>query len=119
PSTEHRYCFRVKAEASSPGSNEANASLLQRRGRDSNPRGTKPPLTVFETAPFNHSGTPPEQEKGSRRAAYRLSAKKRRRRSADSPASRPPATSGRWLSRGSLSTSRTLPAAPAFGSSAP
>src|SRR5262249_56462564 len=31
----------------------------QRRGWDSNPRGTQGPLTVFETAPFNHSGTPP------------------------------------------------------------
>src|SRR6476469_8920102 len=33
--------------------------LEQRRGRDSNPRTTKPPLTVFETAAFNHSATPP------------------------------------------------------------
>jgi hypothetical protein len=32
---------------------------IQRRGWDSNPRGTRRPLTVFETAPFNHSGTPP------------------------------------------------------------
>jgi hypothetical protein len=39
-------------------------SPTKRRGRDSNPRGTKPPLTVFETAPFNHSGTPPEQGEG-------------------------------------------------------
>src|SRR3954462_8562392 len=31
----------------------------ERRGRDSNPRGTARPTTVFETAPFNHSGTPP------------------------------------------------------------
>jgi len=31
----------------------------KRRGRDSNPRRTLRPLTVFETAPFNHSGTPP------------------------------------------------------------
>jgi hypothetical protein len=35
-----------------------------RRGRDSNPRTTKPPLTVFETAPFNHSGTPPRAPEG-------------------------------------------------------
>jgi hypothetical protein len=32
---------------------------LQRRGRDSNPRWTERPTTVFETAPFNRSGTPP------------------------------------------------------------
>src|SRR3977135_4692434 len=32
---------------------------VQRRGWDSNPRWTKRPTTVFETAPFNHSGTPP------------------------------------------------------------
>ena len=32
---------------------------MQRRGWDSNPRGTQRPLTVFETAPFNRSGTPP------------------------------------------------------------
>jgi hypothetical protein len=31
----------------------------QRRGRDSNPRWTVRPTTVFETAPFNRSGTPP------------------------------------------------------------
>jgi hypothetical protein len=31
----------------------------QRRGRDSNPRWTERPTTVFETAPFNRSGTPP------------------------------------------------------------
>src|SRR5215213_1806953 len=41
-----------------------------------------------------------------------------RRSSAPSSASRPPATSGRWLSRGSPSTSSTLPAAPALGSGA-
>jgi hypothetical protein len=34
-------------------------------------------------------------------------------------ASRPPATSGRWFSRGSPSTSSTLPHAPALGSLAP
>jgi phage shock protein C len=31
----------------------------KRRGRDSNPRWTERPTTVFETAPFNRSGTPP------------------------------------------------------------
>ena len=34
-------------------------ALGKRRGWDSNPRWTKPPTTVFETAPFNHSGTSP------------------------------------------------------------
>jgi uncharacterized protein YbjQ (UPF0145 family) len=33
--------------------------LHERRGGDSNPRTTKPPLTVFETAAFNHSATSP------------------------------------------------------------
>src|ERR671920_2372350 len=32
---------------------------FERRGRDSNSRTTLPPSTVFETAPFNRSGTPP------------------------------------------------------------
>src|SRR5204863_6592699 len=36
-----------------------DCELFQRRGWDSNPRWTKRPTTVFETAPFNHSGTPP------------------------------------------------------------
>jgi uncharacterized protein YbjQ (UPF0145 family) len=38
---------------------KAAKRLRERRGRDSNPRTTKPPLTVFETAAFNHSATPP------------------------------------------------------------
>ena len=46
----------------------------------------------------------------------RRAAKKARSRSPASSASSPPATSGRWLRRGSASTSSTLPAAPAFGS---
>ena len=48
----------------------------------------------------------------------RREAKNARSRSAPSSASRPPATSGRWLRRGSASMSSTLPAAPAFGSGA-
>ena len=51
-------------------------------------------------------------------AQSRREAKNARSRSAPSSASSPPATSGRWLSRGSASTSSTLPAAPAFGSGA-
>ena len=37
----------------------------QRRGGDSNPRWTKPPITVFETAAFNHSATSPGRTKHS------------------------------------------------------
>jgi hypothetical protein len=37
----------------------------ERRGRDSNPRWTVRPTTVFETAPFNRSGTPPSIAKAS------------------------------------------------------
>ena len=32
---------------------------VKRRGRDLNPRRTKPPETVFETAAFDRSATPP------------------------------------------------------------
>jgi hypothetical protein len=38
--------------------------LKERRGRDSNPRGTEPPRTVFETAAFDRSATPPEWPNG-------------------------------------------------------
>ena len=85
--------------------------------------------TVFETAPFNHSGTPPRALQGAARQGIgraaarqrrgRRALKNARRSSAHSGASRPPATSGRWLRRGSASTSSTLPAAPAFGSAVP
>src|SRR6185312_1557346 len=59
---------RLRAEEDHAGGGEEDhrpreaggALTTKRRGRDSNPRTTKPPLTVFETAPFNHSGTPPE-----------------------------------------------------------
>src|ERR687897_3057695 len=37
----------------------AASATLRRRGRDSNSRTTLRPSTVFETAPFNRSGTPP------------------------------------------------------------
>ena len=33
--------------------------LFKRRGRDLNPRPTEPPVTVFETAAFDRSATPP------------------------------------------------------------
>jgi hypothetical protein len=38
----------------------AARAQTERRGRDSNPRRTKPPETVFETAAFNRSATPPD-----------------------------------------------------------
>src|SRR5690242_14948987 len=49
----------------------------------------------------------------------RREAKKARKRSAQSPASSPDSTWGRWLSRGSASTFSTDPAAPALGSVVP
>ena len=51
--------------------------------------------------------------------AQRLHPKKSRSRPAASLSSRPPATSGLWFNCGSASTSSTLPAAPAFGSTVP
>jgi hypothetical protein len=33
----------------------------ERRGRDLNPRRTEPPETVFETAAFDRSATPPRR----------------------------------------------------------
>ena len=49
----------------------------------------------------------------------RRSAKNSRSSAAHSSSLTPPLTWGRWLSAGSASTSRTLPAAPALGSGAP
>jgi hypothetical protein len=40
----------------------AGFGLVERRGRDLNPRRTKPPETVFETAAFDRSATPPVGE---------------------------------------------------------
>ena len=54
-------------------------------------------------------------ERGHRRRA----AKKLTSRAAHSSRRSPPSTTGRWLKRGSESTSITLPAAPAFGSVVP
>src|SRR5207244_8403560 len=50
--------------------NDAGFGVVERRGRDLNPRGTKPPLTVFETAAFDRSATPPD-EPAAQRTAYR------------------------------------------------
>jgi hypothetical protein len=38
----------------------------RRRGRDLNPRGTEPPRTVFETAAFDRSATPPRRPRVAR-----------------------------------------------------
>src|SRR6476469_4242513 len=40
---------------------------VKRRGRDLNPRRTQEPETVFETAAFDRSATPPRVRKGSAR----------------------------------------------------
>ena len=41
---------------------------VERRGRDLNPRRTLKPETVFETAAFDRSATPPSERTGPRRA---------------------------------------------------
>ena len=91
----------------------------KRRGWDSNPRGGLTPPTRFPVAllkPLGHlsgvcEGYPPV---GQRRAAKKPSS-----RVAHSLSRTPATTSGRWLRAGSPRTSRTLPAAPAFGSGGP
>ena len=47
------------AAATTRASGSRSLEPWKRRGRDSNPRRTNPPLTVFETAAFNHSATSP------------------------------------------------------------
>ena len=77
------------------------------------------PTSSTRSAAPRRAHRPPRPTSRKRRAIYsRRDAKKARSSSAPSSASSPPATSGRWLSRGSASTSSTLPAAPAFGSGA-
>jgi hypothetical protein len=75
--------------------------------------------TVFETARFNHSRTPPGATVQGSDSAQRRERKNAWSSSAHSCASSPPATSGRWFRRGSASTSSTDPAAPALGSVVP
>jgi hypothetical protein len=48
--------------SSSVKTERGRAGSGQRRRRDLNPRGTKPPLTVFETAAFDRSATPPKTQ---------------------------------------------------------
>src|SRR6266545_8251432 len=52
---------------------KAEVGVIKRRGRDLNPRRTQEPETVFETAAFDRSATPPREAQGSdrcRRASY-------------------------------------------------
>src|SRR6185437_15241487 len=52
----------------------AGFRVIKRRGRDLNPRRTKPPETVFETAAFDRSATPPRSPHGQRnRVAHAIS----------------------------------------------
>jgi hypothetical protein len=53
--------------------------MIERRGRDLNPRRTKPPETVFETAAFDRSATPPRGGTIGRRLAARIAIAMRRR----------------------------------------
>jgi hypothetical protein len=46
---------------------QARFGLKKRRGRDLNPRRTQEPETVFETAAFDRSATPPRDAQGTRR----------------------------------------------------
>jgi hypothetical protein len=55
-------CERVRA-----GQLVGSFGLLKRRGRDLNPRRTQEPETVFETAAFDRSATPPRDAQGTRR----------------------------------------------------
>ena len=75
--------------------------------------------TVFETARFNHSRTPPGVRSGRLASQRRRAAKKSTSSAAHSGCSTPPMTTGRWFRRGSARMSRTLPAAPALGSAVP
>jgi hypothetical protein len=43
--------------------NKAGFGLVERRGRDLNPRRTQRPVTVFETAAFDRSATPPSRDR--------------------------------------------------------
>jgi hypothetical protein len=43
--------------------NDARFGLTKRRGRDLNPRRTQRPVTVFETAAFDRSATPPSRHR--------------------------------------------------------
>jgi hypothetical protein len=70
-------------------------------------------------APRLPADRPASGAAGDAAAGYRRDAKNSLSSSPHSLASRPPPTAGRWFSRGSPSTSSTLPHAPALGSRAP
>ncbi len=78
--------------------------------------GTARRATSRCTATCRYSWCPRPPGSAGRQRRPRREAKNARRCAAASSASTPPSTSGRWLSAGCASTSRTLPAAPAFGS---
>ena len=48
------------------GSAHGRLGSIKRRGRDLNPRRTQEPETVFETAAFDRSATPPGDAQGTR-----------------------------------------------------
>jgi hypothetical protein len=68
---------------------------LKRRGRDSNPRWTKPPIPVFETGAFNRSATSPVSGGQVRRPGRGSGAPGYSRRSAKNARSRSPHSSAR------------------------
>ena len=93
--------------------------LGERRGRDSNPRYRGYRYNGFRDRPIQPLSHPSESGLEGSGRQPRRAAKKSVSSSAHSAASTPPSTAGRWLRRGSASTSSTLPAAPAFGSAVP
>src|SRR5437764_6150629 len=72
-----------------------------------------PPHTLSRRAPSATRRL--HRRRAYRRGTSRCAWKNSRSSSADSPASTPATTSGRWLSRRSRTTSHSEPTAPAFG----
>src|SRR5260221_6075837 len=68
-----------------------------RRGRDSNPRDPSQGLTVFETAPIDHSGTSPLGVRTRRTVLGRRSICNRREAGADAAGPLPPLSGFRAL----------------------
>jgi hypothetical protein len=59
--------FRDAVEPKRPLNDAFDPTRWRRRGRDLNPRRTQEPETVFETAAFDRSATPPKDAQGTRR----------------------------------------------------
>ena len=91
----------------------------QRRGEAAVRQAGTRPRHAPARRPWFARGRRARRPRLSEESAQRRVRKNARSSSPDSSASRPPATSGRWLSRGSARMSSTEPAAPAFGSTAP